>query len=174
MFPLWVSQVVLVVKNPPASAGGTRDTHSIPGSGRSPGGDHGNPLQYSCLENPTDKGAWWATVSWRVGHNGSDLICRHALWSLYTAIYTYIWLFSVADLLSQMHFNNFFYTQSAPPHIYCFNIIFYIMLFCISLNYLLWIQKILLCLSFNILASKVAGLLLFIVCLILPMRFSFS
>ena len=57
-----VSQVVLVVKNPPANAGDARDRGSIPGSGRSPGGGHGNPLQYSCLENPIDRGAWWATV----------------------------------------------------------------------------------------------------------------
>ena len=53
------SQVVVVVKNPPASAG---DTGSIPGLGRYPGGGHGNPLQYSCLENPMDRRAWWATV----------------------------------------------------------------------------------------------------------------
>ena len=52
-----VPQVVLVVKNPPASAGDVRDTGSIPGSGRSPGGRHENPLQYSCLENPMDIGA---------------------------------------------------------------------------------------------------------------------
>ena len=56
------SQVVLVVKNPTANAGDIRDTGSIPGSGRSPGGGHGNPLQYSCLENPMDRGAWQATV----------------------------------------------------------------------------------------------------------------
>ena len=56
------SQVVLVVKNTPASAGNVRDMGSIPGSGRSPGGGHGNPLQYSCLEKPTDRGAWWAIV----------------------------------------------------------------------------------------------------------------
>ena len=49
-------------KNPPASAGDVRDAGSIPGSGRSPGGGHGNPLQGSCLENPVDGGAWWATV----------------------------------------------------------------------------------------------------------------
>ena len=49
-------------KNRPASAGDVRDAGSVPGSGRSPGGEHGNPLQYSCLENPTDRGAWWATV----------------------------------------------------------------------------------------------------------------
>ena len=45
-----------------ANAGGLRDAGSIPGLGRSPGGGHGNPLQYSCLENPMDRGAWWATV----------------------------------------------------------------------------------------------------------------
>ena len=56
------SKMVLVVKNPPASAGDARDTDSIPGSGRSPGEGNGNPLQYTCLENPTDRGAWWATV----------------------------------------------------------------------------------------------------------------
>ena len=52
----------LVVKNPPASAGDKRDVGSIPGAGRSPGGGHGHPLKYSCLENPMDRGAWWATV----------------------------------------------------------------------------------------------------------------
>ena len=56
------SQVVLVVKNPPANAGDLRDAGSIPGSGRCPGGGNGNPLQYSCLENPMDRGAWRATV----------------------------------------------------------------------------------------------------------------
>ena len=56
------SQVALVVKNPPGSAGDIRDTDLIPGLGRSPGGGHDNPLQYSCLENPRDRGAWWATV----------------------------------------------------------------------------------------------------------------
>ena len=54
----WASQVVLVVKNLPANAGDIRDTGSIPASGRSPGGRHGNPLQYYCLENPMDRGAW--------------------------------------------------------------------------------------------------------------------
>ena len=56
------SQVALVVKNLPANAGDIRDLGSTPGSGRSPGGEHGNPLQYSCLENPMDRGAWWAIV----------------------------------------------------------------------------------------------------------------
>ena len=50
------------VKNPPAGARDTRDVDSIPGPGRSPGGGHANRLQYSCLENPMDREAWWATV----------------------------------------------------------------------------------------------------------------
>ena len=56
------SQVELVVKNPPVNAGNVRDAGSIPGSGRSPGEGNDNPLQYSCLENPMDRGAWRATV----------------------------------------------------------------------------------------------------------------
>ena len=56
------SQVALVLKNLPANAGDVRDVDSIPGLGRSPGEGHSNPLQYSCLENSMDRGAWWATV----------------------------------------------------------------------------------------------------------------
>ena len=56
------SQVALEVKNLPATAGDVSDTGSIPGSGRSPGGGNGNPVQYSCLENAVDRGAWWASV----------------------------------------------------------------------------------------------------------------
>ena len=56
------SQVVLVVKNLPANAGDMSDAGSIPGSGRSPEEGNGNPLQYSCLKNPMDRGAWRATV----------------------------------------------------------------------------------------------------------------
>ena len=56
------SQVELVVKNLPADAGDSRDTGSIPESGRSLGVGNGNPLQYSCLENSMDRGAWRATV----------------------------------------------------------------------------------------------------------------
>ena len=60
-----------MVKNPPASAGDSRDASFIPGSGRSPGGGNGNPLQYSCLENPMGRGDWQAIVhrSQRVRHN---------------------------------------------------------------------------------------------------------
>ena len=54
---LWASQVVLLVKNPPANAGDVRDAGSIPRLGRSPGEDNGNPFQYTFLENPMDRGA---------------------------------------------------------------------------------------------------------------------
>ena len=54
--------MAIAVKNPPANAGDLRDAGSIPGSGRSSGGGNGNPLQYSCLENSNDRGAWWVTV----------------------------------------------------------------------------------------------------------------
>ena len=64
-------QAVLLVKNPPANGGNITDYDFIPGSGRSPGGGHSNPLQYSCLENPMDRGC-------RVGHNSTDLALMHA------------------------------------------------------------------------------------------------
>ena len=69
------SQVALLVKNPPANAGDIRDVSPIHVSGRSPGGRQGNRLQCSCLENPMDRGAWWATVH-RVSRL-SDLACTH-------------------------------------------------------------------------------------------------
>ena len=55
------SDTTAVVKNTPADTGDIRDTHSIPGSGRSPGVGNGSPLQYSCLGNSTGRGAWWTT-----------------------------------------------------------------------------------------------------------------
>ena len=54
--------MALVVKNPPVNVEDARDTDSIPGLGRSLGGENGNPLQYSCLENPMDRGSRWAAV----------------------------------------------------------------------------------------------------------------
>ena len=69
---LRASQVALVVKNPPATAGDLRDSGSIPGLGRFPGGGHGNPFQYSCLENPVDRGAWRATLQ-RVAKSQTQL-----------------------------------------------------------------------------------------------------
>ena len=59
---MWAFQVVLVVKNPPVNVGDVRDLGLIPQSGRSPGAGHGNPCQYSCLENLMDREAWWATI----------------------------------------------------------------------------------------------------------------
>ena len=73
-------QVALVVKNPPTNAGDIRDTGSVPGSGRSPGGWHG--IQYSCLENSTEREAWRATVHRVVKHAHTrtiytyDVICH--------------------------------------------------------------------------------------------------
>ena len=65
-FPSWLSD-----KESDCSKEDAGDLGSIPGSGRSPGGGNGNPLQYSCLENPMDREAWWATVHGiaRIGHN---------------------------------------------------------------------------------------------------------
>jgi len=73
--------VALVVKNPPANAEDIKDMASIPGSGRSLGVGHSNPLQYPCLENPMDRGAWQATVHgvakrWTCL---SDLACTHVI-----------------------------------------------------------------------------------------------
>ena len=75
------SQVVLVIKNLPANAGEVRDVGSIPGPGRSPGGGHGNPLQYSCLENPMDRGSLVSYSPWgcRVRQEWSNLALVKAL-----------------------------------------------------------------------------------------------
>ena len=68
-----------VVKNLPASSGDVRDVGLIPGSGRSPGVGNGNLLQYSCLENPMDGGAWRATVHWVSTAQGKEPISREGL-----------------------------------------------------------------------------------------------
>ena len=65
--------MALVIKNPPASARDIRDTRSVPKSGRSSGGRHGNPLQYSCLGNPMDRGAWQATVHQITGSDMTEV-----------------------------------------------------------------------------------------------------
>ena len=70
-----------MVKNPPTNVGDIRDTGSIPGSGRSTGGGHGNPFQYSYLENPMDRGAWQATV-YRVAKSQTRQTTEHArIWT---------------------------------------------------------------------------------------------
>ena len=71
--------MAVVVKNSPANEEDVRDAGLISGSRRSPGGGHGNPLQYSCLESPMDRGAWGATVD-RVTQNQTQLkLCRTRL-----------------------------------------------------------------------------------------------
>ena len=71
--PKWASQVMLLVKNLPDNAGDIRDVGLIPGSGRSPGGGHGNPLQCSCLGNLMDRGTWQATVLGVIEWNDSEV-----------------------------------------------------------------------------------------------------
>ena len=58
------SQVMLVIKSPPANAGDLKNVGSVPGWGRSHRAGHGSPFQYSCPENPMDRGAWWAYCRW--------------------------------------------------------------------------------------------------------------
>ena len=76
-----------MVKNPSANAGDIRDMSSIPGLGRSPGGRHSNPLQYSCLENPMDRGAWRATDH-GVAKSGTRLMPL--------GVHVYVWLIHFA------------------------------------------------------------------------------
>ena len=80
-------QVVLVVKNPPANARDINDMGSTPRSGKSSGGGHSNPLQYSCLENPMDRGIWWATVH-KVAKSRTQPkpLSRHILFSIAAVI----------------------------------------------------------------------------------------
>ena len=101
------SQVVLVVKNPPANARDIRDMGLIPGSGRSPGAGNGNPLQYSCLENPMDRGAWRAAV-YGVAQS-QTLATTHALMSCKNSLYV------CTQDLYQIHFANIF-LQFVPKH----------------------------------------------------------
>ena len=77
-WPSGASQVVLVVRNPPTNARDIRDTGSIPGLGGSPGEGHGSPLQYSCLENPMDRGYWRDTVH-GVAKSGTTQATIHTL-----------------------------------------------------------------------------------------------
>ena len=69
--------MALAVKNLSANAGDIRDIGSVPGLGKSPGGGYGNPLQYSCLENPMDRGDWQATVH-RLAESDTTEVTLHA------------------------------------------------------------------------------------------------
>ena len=78
---LWASQMAQVVKNLPANARDAKDKDSIPGSGRAPGEGNGNPHQYSCLGNPTDRVAWWATTILGVAKSQTGLSI-YAYWTV--------------------------------------------------------------------------------------------
>ena len=80
---------VLVIKNPPANAGDAGDVGSIPGSGRSLGEGNGNPLQYSCQENPKDHGDWWA-IAHRVAKSQTDHTYTHIHTNTNMCIYIYL------------------------------------------------------------------------------------
>ena len=92
----------LVVKNPPAHIGDTRNTGLISELGRSPGGGHGNPLQYSCLENPRDRRAWWAAVhqvpqswtwlKWFSSSSSSSSVTIHVIFSVMWTYLNFSWL----------------------------------------------------------------------------------
>ena len=97
--PLWVSQVALVVENPSANAGDIRNQGSIPRLGRSPGGEHGNPLQYCCLENPMDKAAWQATVH-RVAKSWTQLKWLSMQYSIVDMYYmSFLSVYLLMDIL---------------------------------------------------------------------------
>ena len=87
--------MVLVVKNPPANA---RDATSIPGLGRSPGEGNRNPFPYSCLENPMDRGAWWATV-----HRVAESQTRRKQVSMHAHMHRYIFLLALSTFLLDKH-----------------------------------------------------------------------
>ena len=98
--------MLLVIKNLLANAGDIRDSGPIPGLGRSPGEGHGNPLQYSCLENPIDRGAWPATVPW-ITKNQIQLkwLSMHACLCLLFWLWNYIFLNVCSFLGSSMYVN---------------------------------------------------------------------
>ena len=96
-----------MVKNLPANAGDRRYLGSVPGLGRSPARGHGNPLGYSCLENPMDRGAWWATV-YRVAKSWTQL----KRLSKYSNIYQYLFTYHIC-----------FIHSSINGHLGCFHIL---------------------------------------------------
>ena len=93
------SQVVLVAKILPANVGDIRDAGSIPGSGRTPGGGHGNLVQYSRLEDPMDRGTWWVTVH-GVAKNRTRLK-RHTACMYNRFLYVLLWLDSSLLLIDE-------------------------------------------------------------------------
>ena len=93
-----------MVKNPPAKALDKRDAGSIPRWERSPGGGHGNPLQFSCLENTMDRGAWWATVHW-VAQSQTQLKWLSSSSSINTIITFSVWKVLLFDPFVSYSYN---------------------------------------------------------------------
>ena len=105
-----------VVKNLPANAGDIRDTGSTPESGRSPGGEHGNSLQCSCLENPTDRGAWRVTVH-RVAKSQTPLkqlrsSSNKGVWSPTANLFSFLTIMMVIN-----HLYHYFMGSSSHPQL---------------------------------------------------------
>ena len=109
----YVNRMALAVKSPPANEGDQRDSGSIPGSGRSPRGGYGNPVQYSWLGNIKDRGTWQAMVHGvtRVNPKGrirSNLICKHMCGHTFTHTHTHthlgrvVWPLSSVQSLSRV------------------------------------------------------------------------
>ena len=99
--------MVPVVKNLPANSRDIKDTGSIPGPGRTPGGGHSNPLQYSWLENPMDRGAWWATIH-RVTKSQTQLkrLSTHAILQCRQILYQLSHQGSPFNILQQFHLSS--------------------------------------------------------------------
>jgi len=107
--PSWVA---LVLKHPPANVGDVRDVGSIPALGRFPGGGHGNPLQYSDLENPTGRGIWWSRFHRVAKSNTTEATSHVCMQHLYRDEHA-----SISKNYCYLHFSYFF-------HLSPFNYIF--------------------------------------------------
>ena len=110
-----------------ANTGDIRNMDLIPGWGRAPGGGHGNPLQYSCLENPMDKGAWWTTVhrSQRIRYDWSELACHMG-----TAFVINIWV--IRALVEEISEKVPPLSATLPPRLYHIEGLFWFHLSCVS------------------------------------------
>ena len=114
------SQVTLVVKDSPANARDVRDAGLIPGSGRSPGGGHGNPLQYSCLKNPwTEEPARLQSIgSQTVRDNWSNLVYIYTIYIVYiNYIYTTIYIYKSLYIIILWGFNNIRFTKDLAQNL---------------------------------------------------------
>ena len=115
---VWAFQVAIVVKNSPANEGDIRDTGSIPGLGRSPGGGCDNPLRYSCLENSRDTEAWRATV-----HRVTKSQTRLKRLSMYACIAVCIWNFLIFKItVSSSRFTMFSGSKKPQKHTQSWNL----------------------------------------------------